>query len=90
MNIMNVNEIALATNHYIDTSTLSQHKSKIEIDINEDLNFSVEKRERQTMLLPSFKDKQMRLDQSLVTSSAMNKSSVLESDPQFRVGWPKT
>ena len=44
MNIMNVNEIA--AHHYIDTSSLSQQKSKIEIDINEDLNFSVEKRER--------------------------------------------
>jgi hypothetical protein len=58
MNIMNVNEIAIGANHYIDTSTLSHHhKSKIEIDINEDLNFSVDKRERQTTLLPSFKDK---------------------------------
>jgi hypothetical protein len=66
----------------------SNQKSKIEIDINEDLNFALDKSQRQTTLLPSFKDKQMRLDPSL--GSTMNKSSMLESDPQFRTGWPKT
>ena len=30
----------------------------------------------------------MRLDPSI--GSSMNKSAVLESDPQFRTGWPKT